>query len=85
MEVAEFGTAKDGSGTMNIQRWTRAIAIKEAAKVRARANNQLEELCFSKEESYTCIKHELHAPFRRQSGDQIIWMIKSRRDTGRKM
>jgi hypothetical protein len=35
MEVANFGTAKDGSGTMNIRRSKRARVIKEAAKVRS--------------------------------------------------
>lgn len=42
MEARDFGTVKDGSGTMNIQR-TRARVIAGAAKAkeraRARANN----------------------------------------------
>jgi hypothetical protein len=53
MEVLDFGMVKDGSGTMNIKR---------REKARARANNQPEELFFSKEESYTCIKLKLHMP-----------------------
>jgi hypothetical protein len=42
MEAPDFGTVKDGSGTMNMR--TRAIVRKEAADTRVRANNQLEEL-----------------------------------------